>query len=135
MATFASPIILLFLGGFFLALEAIDARGGHIVLLICDHVMPGKTGIDFLSVVADDIHYGNTRNLVLTGLATHQDTIKAINRADVDYYVEKPWDRVRLVEVVRAEVTEYILRAGISYQPYIEVLDQEIIYAYLRTRT
>lgn len=116
-------------------MTAIEAKGGHVMLLICDHVMPEKNGIDFLSEVNDDIRFKHTRKLLLTGLATHQDTILAINRADIDYYIEKPWEKDRLAKAVRTQMTEYILRSGIPYQSFHRHLDKQKVYQSLRNRT
>ncbi|NNE71840.1 MAG: response regulator [Rhodothermales bacterium] len=116
-------------------MEEIDARGGHVVLLICDHVMPEKNGVDFLTEVKHDSRFRHTRKLLLTGLATHEDTIEAINKADVDHYMDKPWDQEQLLAVVRTLITGYVLRAGLEYQPLMKYLDQEALWAELRNRT
>lgn len=72
-----------------------------IALIICDHIMPGENGIDFLARMASEGNLKNIKSIVLTGLASHQDTIKAINEAKIDYYLEKPWDSEEFVSIVR----------------------------------
>ena len=72
-----------------------------IALIICDHIMPGENGVDFLARMNHDSRYKNTRKILLTGLASQQDTIKAINEAQIDFYLEKPWNTEELVSVVR----------------------------------
>ena len=116
-------------------MDEIDAAGGYVALLICDHVMPEKTGVDFLTEVHHDLRFIHTRKLLLTGLATHEDTIEAINQADIDYYVEKPWNPDRLVAAVKTLVTTFILRAGLAYQALLPHLDQHVLYKELRDRT
>ena len=72
-----------------------------VALIICDHIMPGENGIDFLARLHNDSRLGNSKRILLTGLASHQDTIKAINEAQIDYYMEKPWDSEELISVVK----------------------------------
>ncbi len=72
-----------------------------IALIICDHIMPGENGVDFLARMNLDSRYKNTRKILLTGLASHHDTIKAINEAQIDFYLEKPWNTEKLVSVVK----------------------------------
>ncbi len=64
-----------------------------IALIISDHVMPGKTGVELLTDVSKDGRFGFTRKVLLTGQATHTDTINAINSAGIDRYFEKPCKR------------------------------------------
>ncbi len=70
-------------------------------LIICDHIMPGENGVDFLSRLNQDARFKRIPRILLTGLASHQDTIKAINEAKIDYYLEKPWNSDELVSAVR----------------------------------
>lgn len=112
-------------------LDEIDAEDKKLALIICDHVMPGKNGIDFLTEFKGDLRFIHTKKLLLTGLATHQDTIHAINEADIDFYIEKPWGE-ELMQAVKKLLTKFILRTGIAYEPYLEITDQETLYAELR---
>jgi len=72
-----------------------------IALIICDHIMPGENGIEFLARINKDDRFMQTKRMLLTGLASQQDTIKAINEAQIHYYLEKPWDSDELVTVVK----------------------------------
>ena len=72
-----------------------------IALIICDHIMPGENGIEFLARINKDDRFKQTKRMLLTGLASQQDTIKAINEAQIHYYLEKPWDSDELVTVVK----------------------------------
>ncbi len=62
----------------------------YITVIVSDHVMPGKTGVELLTDVFHDSRFPNTKKILLTGQATHTDTINAIN-AGIDRYFEKPW--------------------------------------------
>ena len=76
-------------------------EGRDIALLICDHIMPGENGVDFLARIHKDSRFSNVKKILLTGLATHEDTIRAINEARIDAYLEKPWDPDELVSTVK----------------------------------
>ena len=108
-------------------IEQIDAAGDYVALIISDHVMPHETGVDFLIRVNQDIRYTHTRKILLTGLATHQDTIQAINQAAIHRYIEKPWKRDQLIQVAKALITEYLLEMGFSYQDYQPFLDRDTL--------
>ncbi len=113
-------------------MEEIYDRGDYLGVIISDHVMPDKNGIDFLVELHQDDRFRQTKKLLLTGLATHQDTINAINNAAVDRYIPKPWSKEILQGYVRTLLTEFILESGIPYQPYLNILDQETLYQKLR---
>jgi len=115
------------------ALNELDAAGQEPGLIICDHVMPGKNGVEFLIEVREDARFANTRKILLTGLATHQDTITAINEAHIDHYIEKPWNREDLQSSVKRLLTLFVLDAGLDFEDYIPVLDQLTLYGKLHT--
>jgi len=73
----------------------------NLALIICDHIMPGENGVDFLAKIDASDNFPNTKKVLLTGLASHQDTIKAINEAHIDHYFEKPWDSDNFVSVIK----------------------------------
>lgn len=102
----------------------IDAQGDKVAVLISDHIMPGKNGVEFLTEINNDARFVHTRKMLLTGQATHQDTITAINYAKIEKYLEKPWKSEELVQAVKALLTQHILDIGIDYNPYMPVLDQ-----------
>ena len=115
-------------------LDELDSEGQPVALLICDHVMPGKNGVDFLIGVNADLRFRHTRKMLLTGQATHQDTITAINEAGVNRYIEKPWTPEKLLEDIRALLTEFVINEGLDYRDYISELDQPTLYRLLRER-
>ncbi len=109
-------------------IEQMDEQGEHIALVISDHVMPGKNGVEMLSEIAADSRFRHTRKILLTGLASHQDTIQAINQAGVDRYFEKAWDPKELLQTCKSLITEFILDEGIDYQSMMGVLDVQTLY-------
>lgn len=116
-------------------LEDIDAEGGYAAVVVCDHIMAKQNGVDFLIELKKDARFKHTRKLLLTGLATHQDTITAINMAQIDQYVEKPWKPEQLEEMVRILLTLYLLDVGVDYQEYLSVMHQPTLLDSLKTTT
>ena len=94
-------------------------------LIICDHIMPGENGIDFMIRISGDSRFKETKKILLTGLATHQDTIRAINEAHIDRYLEKPWSEEKLLLAAGRLTTPFLVRSGINLDAIKSYLDQE----------
>lgn len=104
-------------------INELDVEGKPLALIICDHIMPGQNGVDFLARLTRDKRFPHLKKILLTGQATHKDTIDAINTAKVDSYFEKPWQPKPLQETCRRLLSEYLFDAGLysrDYQPYVE---------------
>ncbi len=101
------------------AREADDQVG----LLLADHRLPGRTGVDLLVTLHDDPASRPIRKVLITGQAGHDDTIRAINRAGLDRYIAKPWRPDDLRAVAVAQLTDFVLDAGLDPLPYLSVLD------------
>ncbi|MFI5041739.1 MAG: response regulator, partial [Acidimicrobiales bacterium] len=72
------------------ALKELKLRDERVGLLMADQRMPEMTGVEFL---AQARHlYPKARRVLLTAYADTDAAIAAINRADVHYYLLKPWD-------------------------------------------
>src|SRR4051794_29791657 len=71
-------------------LRELKLRDEQVGLLLADHRMPEMTGVEFLEQARE--LYPKARRGVLTAYARTGAPIGAINRADVDYYLLKPWD-------------------------------------------
>ncbi|WED27817.1 response regulator [Vibrio sp. DW001] len=113
-------------------MDDFDAEGEFVALIISDHVMPGKTGVELLTEISQDGRFSTTKKILLTGQATHQDTITAINLARIESYFEKPWNADVLRERARTLVTEFIFDQGLDYTDYQGNLDQNVVLARLR---
>lgn len=109
-------------------LDELDSSGAHVALVISDHIMPGRSGVELLTQLAGDSRFAATRKVLLTGQATHRDTIEAVNAARIDHYFEKPWDPDELLAVSRRLLTEYALGQRLDYEPYAAALDQATLY-------
>jgi len=116
-------------------IEEIDGQGDHLAVVVSDHVMPGMTGVELLSAIKEDGRFAATQKLLLTGLASHQDTIDAINQASLDMYVPKPWNREDLKNKIKTLLTKFLIARRLPHEGYRPILDQETLYAELRNRT
>lgn len=116
-------------------IESIDAEGNHLALLITDQVMPNNTGVDLLKKLRSDSRFNQSKTILLTGQATHKDTIEAINSAHLDHYIEKPWQKVQLHSIIKTLLTMFLMDKGLDYSPYMEIIDQTTLYNKLRKTT
>lgn len=108
--------------------EEIDSEGNHVAVIVSDHVMPGETGVDFLSKIHQDDRFKTTKKVLITGQATHMDTIQAINMAGLDRYISKPWKQEELLQIVSTLLTDFIFDKGIEYNEFMEVLDKNRLF-------
>jgi two-component system chemotaxis response regulator CheY len=92
-------------------------------LVLCDHVLPGTHGVDFLVELHDAPATAATRKVLITGQAGLGDTVKAINKADLHHYIAKPWLVEDLHNVVKTQLTEYALAESENLLPYVGLLD------------
>ncbi|MBQ3240421.1 MAG: response regulator [Akkermansia sp.] len=113
-------------------MEQIDEDGDYVAIVISDQVMPGESGTELLGKVASDPRFAKTRKVLLTGQATHADTINAINDGQINNYIEKPWQPEKILAIVKRLLTLYILDAGIDYKEYMPILDQQTLFSNLR---
>jgi two-component system, chemotaxis family, chemotaxis protein CheY len=115
--------------------NTIDEAGDYIALIISDHVMPEKNGVEFLAEIHHNEKFRGTKKILLTGLATHTDTINAINMAAIDRYISKPWKSNELLDTVKLLLTEYILEKGINYDRYMDWMNKTVLFDKLRKTT
>ncbi len=115
-------------------IEDLDDEGDKLAIVISDHIMPEMSGVEFLSKVHQDSRFSSTKKILLTGQATHEDTINAINNAKIQRYIAKPWQSEEVHEVVKKLLTHYILEQGIDYMPYMPILDKTTLFELLSKR-
>ena len=72
------------------ALKELKLRDERVGLVLADQRMPDMTGVEFLAQARE--FYPKARRVLLTAYADTDAAIAAINRADVQYYLLKPWD-------------------------------------------
>ena len=91
-------------------IDEIVEDGDELALVLSDHRLPGKSGVDFLVELMKEERFGATRTVLVTGQADQSDTIRAVNQAGLDYYIGKPWNPDELRAVVRDQLTENTAR-------------------------
>ncbi|MDO5701184.1 MAG: response regulator [Bowdeniella nasicola] len=104
-------------------LAEIAADGDVLALVLADHRLPGQTGVDFLVELQADPETATARTVLVTGQADQDDTIRAVNQAGLDHYIAKPWRAEQLHDVVRTQLTDYVLEAGLDPLPHLRILD------------
>lgn len=78
----------------------------HVVL--CDHRMPGLTGIDFLKEVRE--RWPDVVRMIISGYTDAEDIIAGVNDAGIYQYILKPWHPESLLLNVRAAVQLFELQ-------------------------
>ena len=97
--------------------------GDEIGLILCDHVLPGKNGVDFLIDLQSNEHFQKTRKVLVTGQAGLEDTIQAINKARLDHYIAKPWKKEELHKVVIQQLTDFVIDKRYNPMEFMSTLD------------
>jgi two-component system, probable response regulator PhcQ len=87
------------------ALQLMDKRRFKVV--VSDEKMPGMAGAEFLARVRE-LHPETVR-IMLTGQASLQATLAAVNRGEIYRFFTKPWDDTELRLALRSAVERYDL--------------------------
>ncbi len=117
------------------AQEVIDYiidHGHKVGLVLCDHVLPGKNGVDLLIDMQNRPETAKSKKVLVTGQAGHQDTILAINKADLDHYISKPWTQQELEQVVVNELTDFVISNERNLLPFMQILDADKLSEVIR---
>ena len=72
------------------ATQQLKLRGNTVALFLADQRMPGMSGVEFLNQASDI--FPTAKRALLTAYADTNAAIDAINTAQLDYYLLKPWD-------------------------------------------
>ena len=72
------------------ATQQLKLRGNTVALFLADQRMPGLSGVEFLSQGSEI--FPKAKRALLTAYADTNAAIDAINTAQLDYYLLKPWD-------------------------------------------
>ncbi|MCS7205581.1 MAG: response regulator [Leptospiraceae bacterium] len=86
-------------------IQDILREGGSVEVIITDQVMPGMKGSELLEKVHQILP--DTIKILLTGQAGLQDTIEAINKGGLNYFIEKPWEPEELHLQVERLIKKY----------------------------
>lgn len=112
--------------------DEIDEDGDALALVLADHRLPGKTGVDFLVEMGEDERTVDAKKVLVTGQADQDDTIRALNVAGLNHYFAKPWDPAELRAQVQQLLTDYVLELGIDPLPHLQALDAVRVMEALR---
>ena len=116
------------------ALQGLGEAGQQVALVLCDHMLPGVHGVDFLIELNNDKVTKPARKVLVTGQAGLEDTIRAVNDADLDHYIAKPWEEAELQDIVREQLTEYVARWVDDLLPYVPILNGAKLMAIIAAR-
>ncbi|MEO1593231.1 MAG: FAD-dependent oxidoreductase [Cyanobacteria bacterium J06632_22] len=71
-------------------IRELKLRGDTVALFLADQRMPGMSGVEFLETASEI--FPAAKRALLTAYADTDAAIAAINQAQLDYYLLKPWD-------------------------------------------
>lgn len=94
ISTFTDPLA---------ALAAIQQQ--HYSLILSDNLMPRLTGLKLLTQARELSPH--TRRVLITGYTDADTAIEAFNQRIIHRYLHKPWDKGKLLSVVREELAIY----------------------------
>lgn len=100
-----------------------------LALILCDHIMPDETGINFLIELNQQADTQATRKLLLTGQAGLEDTVEAINNSSLHFYIAKPWRGDELRQIIKDQLTQFMIDNEPELMPWAAVLDTEKVFA------
>ena len=112
----------------------IDEDGDRLALLLVDHRLPGETGVDLLVDLHAAPATADVRQVLVTGQADQEDTIRAVNQAGLHHYIAKPWSPEALRAVVRDQLTRFVLTTGLDPLPHLRALDAPRVMTLVRDR-
>jgi CheY-like chemotaxis protein len=108
-------------------------KGDMIGLFLCDHIMPNENGVDFLVEMQKDEITKRSKKVLLTGQAGLEATIKAINEAELNNYISKPWKKEELLNIVKNNLTDFVIANTKDIMQYMSILDGSKIAQALRS--
>jgi len=90
-------------------LDELEAEGEKVAVVIADQIMPGMKGVELLERV--NARSPLTTKILLTGQAGLDAVVAAINRANLNHYIPKPWDEANLHLAVENLLRQFRLMA------------------------
>ncbi|MBT8493298.1 MAG: diguanylate cyclase [Deltaproteobacteria bacterium] len=88
-------------------MDDLERDDEKVAVVIADQIMPGMKGDEFLEIVNQ--RTPDTAKILLTGQAGLGAVVKAINRANLNQYIAKPWDEANLRLIVEGLLRNYRL--------------------------
>lgn len=88
--------------------EALQLAGTRrFKVIISDERMPGMEGAELLSNIKQ--HYPETVRIMLTGYASIESTMKAVNSGEIYRFFTKPWNDIELKLALRSAIEKFDL--------------------------
>ena len=84
-------------------------KDNKIKLVLSDEKMPGMTGSEFLGAVKK--MFPETLRIMLTGHASIQAAMNAVNNGEIYRFFTKPWNDIELKLAIRSAIEKYDLEA------------------------
>lgn len=88
-------------------IEELELESERVAMIIADQIMPGMKGVELLEEV--NRRHPDCVKILLTGQAGLDAVVQAINRANLDHYIAKPWDEQDLRLTVNSLLANYHL--------------------------
>jgi two-component system probable response regulator PhcQ len=79
----------------------------RVKVVLSDERMPGMTGAKFLALVKD--RYQDTVRMMLTGHASIEATMHAVNAGEIYRFFVKPWNDIELKQAIRSAMEKHDL--------------------------
>ena len=107
-------------------IEGLDIlKTNEIGVIVSDLKMPGMDGLSFFEHISGD--YENVVKILMTGHATLDSTLEAINRLNLFGYLKKPWPADKLKAVLAKAFEHYnLVVENISLQKITEEQNKEL---------
>ena len=119
--TFNNPVLALD------AIKKLSKDGQELAIIIADIMMPQMNGLDLLESVKRI--FPLAPRIVLTGYSDKDNAIRALNKLDLFYYFEKPWDNDELKRLARQALQQYRQnKMELLFKRYVP---QQVIEEYL----
>lgn len=109
--------------------------GDEIGLILCDHVLPGENGVDFLIGLESRKEFTKTRKVLVTGQAGLEDTVLAINKANLNHYISKPWTKDSFQKAVINQLTDFVIEQKYNPLEFMSLLDSVRLAESMRNNT
>lgn len=94
-------------------------------VLLSDQRMPEMTGVHFFEHVKTK--YPNIVRILVTGYTDMEALIKAVNKAQIYKYINKPWDNDKLKEIIEKAHELFELRsAEINKKEELETVNSQL---------
>jgi len=88
-------------------IHTLEQEGYPVVIVISDQIMPGLTGDKFLTMIHKD--HPQQIKVLLTGQASLESAISAVNNANLYRYINKPWEENDFLLTVEKGIEQYNL--------------------------